>query len=432
MTVIVLFLPLFCALTAGFFGRVIGRKGATLLTTSAMFLNAFVVFTLYYEVCIAGSPITLVLGNWINLGWFDVDFSFSFDSLTVSMLVPVVLISSLVHLFSMGYMSGDPHLPRFFAYLSFFTFAMILLVTADSLLLLFAGWESVGLSSYLLVSFWFTRIQANLAALKAFLMNRFGDWTLTLAVLVVLATVADLSLPTLFSLGTYLNDNLILGLVVLVLIGAIAKSAQMGLHTWLPAAMEGKLKGLDPNLNEYQKEVIIGLLLSDGYVNHNRLSCTFKADHLDFINWLRFEILASICTTAQPTPWPRENPSQYWFCTRTHPYFTYLRNQWYKNKIKILPNHLEKDFTEVSLAFLLMGDGYWSENTVFISTENFTLTEVHYLMKILRNKYGLVLSTKKRGKGFRIRFSSRGNNLRLLRSLVTPHFHPIMMYKLGL
>lgn len=239
MTVIVLFMPLISSLIAGFFGRVIGRKGAAMLTTWAMFANALVVIILYYEVCIGGSPITLVMCNWINLGWFDVDISFSFDSLTVSMLVPVVFISSLVHLFSIGYMSGDPHLQRFFAYLSFFTFAMILLVTADSLLLLFAGWEAVGLSSYLLVSFWFTRIQANLAGLKAFIMNRFGDWALTLAILVVLATIADLSLPTLFSLGTYLQDSLIIGLVILILIGAIAKSAQIGLHTWLPAAMEG-------------------------------------------------------------------------------------------------------------------------------------------------------------------------------------------------
>ena len=239
MTALVLLLPLGGVLAAGPLGRWVGVRGATWLTTGAMALTALVVVLLYHEVCLTGSPLLLPLGQWLPLAWVGGEVGLAFDPLTLSMLLPVVVISALVHLFSIGYMAGDPHVPRFFATLSLFTLAMILLVTADSLLLLFAGWEGVGLCSYLLVSFWATRVAASLAALKAFLMNRVGDWALTLLLLGALASLGEGSLPLLLASAPYLDPTLRTGAALLLTLGAMAKSAQLGLHTWLPSAMEG-------------------------------------------------------------------------------------------------------------------------------------------------------------------------------------------------
>ena len=239
VTSLVLLLPLSGAMAAGLLGRWVGSQGAARLATGAMMLNALVVLTLYVEVCLSGSSLLLPLGEWLPLAWVGGSVGLAFDPLTLSMLVVVVAISALVHLFSVGYMAEDPHLPRFFATLSLFTLTMELLVTADSFLLLFAGWEGVGLCSYLLVSFWATRTAASLAALKAFLMNRVGDWALTLLLLATLATLGDLSLPLVLASAPYLDSTLRLGAALLLLVGAMAKSAQLGLHTWLPSAMEG-------------------------------------------------------------------------------------------------------------------------------------------------------------------------------------------------
>lgn len=136
-------------------------------------------------------------------------------------------------------MASDPHLARFFVYLAFFSFSMVILVTGENLLVLFLGWESVGVASYLLINFWFTRLAANFAALKAFLMNRVGDYSLTLGLLLVTALYSDLSMSTIISLSFYMNPDLLFLVTVFILIGASAKSAQLGLHTWLSSAMEG-------------------------------------------------------------------------------------------------------------------------------------------------------------------------------------------------
>lgn len=191
-----------------------------------------------------------------------------------------------------------------------------------------------------------------------------------------------------------------------------------------------------PIISDYQKQAILGQLLSDGYISktYSRLEFTFKADVWEFCNWLKFDIQGNISTLTYPTPYPKDNPKQYWFSTKVHPYFKELRKEFYINNLKIIPSNLFHQFTEVSLAFLIMGDGYWDNDskTVYICTECFTLEEVHIQLNVLRYKYKLVASLKKRNNGFRIRFSSRGNNLLLLRNLVTPHLHKSMLYKLGL
>nr|YP_010449366.1 NADH dehydrogenase subunit 5 [Colletotrichum orbiculare MAFF 240422]UTT73792.1 NADH dehydrogenase subunit 5 [Colletotrichum orbiculare MAFF 240422] len=155
------------------------------------------------------------------------------------MLIPVLIISSLVHLYSISYMSADPHNQRFFSYLSLFTFMMIILVTANNYLLMFVGWEGVGVCSYLLVSFWFTRIAANQSSMSAFLTNRVGDCLLTIGMFAILWSLGNLDYTTVFSLSPYINENIVTIIGICLLIGAMAKSSQVGLHIWLPMAMEG-------------------------------------------------------------------------------------------------------------------------------------------------------------------------------------------------
>ena len=176
MYLLIIFLPLIGSLLAGLFGHKLSSYGATRVTSFCIFLCMIFSYISFYDVALSHSPVYLQLMPWINSGIFDVYWGFMFDTLTVLMLVVVTTVSLIVHLYSIGYMEADPHIPRFFSYLSLFTFFMIILVTADNLVQMFVGWEGVGLSSYLLINFWFTRIQANKAAIKAMLVNRVGDF----------------------------------------------------------------------------------------------------------------------------------------------------------------------------------------------------------------------------------------------------------------
>lgn len=184
-----------------------------------------------------GSSTYLRLGRWLDVELLSVHFGLQFDSLTVAMLVLVSVVSALVHVFSTGYLEGDPHLPRFMSYLSLFTFLMVVLVTSDNFLQLFIGWEGVGLCSYLLISFWFTRVPANKAAVKAILINRVGDSGLLLGMLLILKEFGTLDFVGLVPAG---HDPAFITIICLLLfIGSVGKSAQLGLHSWLPDAMEG-------------------------------------------------------------------------------------------------------------------------------------------------------------------------------------------------
>ena len=185
------------------------------------------------------SPVKVHLFRWIDAEYLNVSWAFNFDSLTVSMLIPVLIISSLVHVYSIGYMSHDPHNQRFFSYLSLFTFMMIILVTGDNFLVMFLGWEGVGVCSYLLVSFCFTRIAANQSSLAAFFTNRVGDYVLTVGMFAILWSFGNVDYTTVFSLSPFYSESVIIFVGVCLLIGAMAKSSQVGLHVWLPMAMEG-------------------------------------------------------------------------------------------------------------------------------------------------------------------------------------------------
>ncbi len=239
MYLAIIALPLLGSIVSGFFGRKVGVKGAQFITSLSIGITTCIAILIFYEVGLNSVPVSVLTFRWIDSESLNVLWGFNFDSLTVSMLIPVLIVSLLVHIYSIGYMSHDPHNQRFFSYLSLFTFMMIILVTANNFLLMFVGWEGVGVCSYLLVSFWFTRIAANQSSMSAFLTNRVGDCFLTLSMFVMLLVFGNLDYTTVFSLAPFVSENIITIVGICLLIGAMAKSSQIGLHVWLPLAMEG-------------------------------------------------------------------------------------------------------------------------------------------------------------------------------------------------
>jgi len=239
MYLAIIILPILGSIVAGFFGRKVGVSGAQLITCLCVIVTTLLAILAFFEVGLNNVPVSINLIRWIDSESLDVLWGFHFDSLTVSMLIPVLIVSSLVHIYSIGYMSHDPHNQRFFSYLSLFTFMMIILVTANNFLLMFVGWEGVGVCSYLLVSFWFTRIAANQSSISAFLTNRVGDCFLTIGMFAILWSFGNIDYSTVFSLAPFINENIVTFIGICLLIGAMAKSSQVGLHVWLPMAMEG-------------------------------------------------------------------------------------------------------------------------------------------------------------------------------------------------
>jgi len=239
MYLVLIALPLLGSIVSGFFGRKVGVSGAQIITCTSVITTTILAIVAFFEVGLNNVPVSMSLFRWIDSESLKVLWAFNFDSLTVSMLIPVLIVSSLVHIYSIGYMSHDPHNQRFFSYLSLFTFMMIILVTANNLLLMFVGWEGVGICSYLLVSFWFTRIAANQSSISAFLTNRVGDCFLTIGMFVILLSFGNIDYSTMFSLAPFVSENIVTVVGICLLIGAMAKSSQVGLHVWLPMAMEG-------------------------------------------------------------------------------------------------------------------------------------------------------------------------------------------------
>ncbi len=246
---IILFLPLTAAIISGFFGKIIGDRISEVVTSLFVSISAFLSLIIFYDVIFNNYESNTLIMPWINSGTLSVNWSIKIDTLSAVMLVVVTLISALVHIYSIGYMSHDQHKPRFMSYLSLFTFAMLTLVTADNFLQLFFGWEGVGLCSYLLIGFWFRKESANSAAIKAFLVNRVGDFGFALGIFLIFYLFGTLNYSDVFNqIPSYIDNNiLIFGIsfnaidliCLLLFIGAMGKSAQIFLHTWLPDAMEG-------------------------------------------------------------------------------------------------------------------------------------------------------------------------------------------------
>jgi NADH-ubiquinone oxidoreductase chain 5 len=239
MYISIVFLPFLAAILSGLLGRALGVKGVYFINITCLLITTLLSFIAFYEVVICNSPVTIELFSWIKSEQLNITWSFYFDELTVSMLIPVLIVSMLVHLYSLGYMGEDPHQQRFFSFISLFTGLMLILVTGNNFLVMFVGWEGVGICSYLLVHFWFTRIAAVKSALNAMFTNRIGDFFLTLGFFALFFTFGTLDYATIFSVAPYININVITFISILLLLGAAAKSAQLGLHIWLPMAMEG-------------------------------------------------------------------------------------------------------------------------------------------------------------------------------------------------
>ena len=206
MYLLLVFLSIIGFILAGLFGRYLGSWGSAIITTGCLFISFLISLFAFYEVALIGCCIYIKLSSWISSEVLNVDWGFMFDSLTVSMCVVVTFISFLVHLYSTEYMSHDPHLSRFMSYFSLFTFFMLILVTADNFIQMFVGWEGVGLCSYLLINFWFTRIQANKAAIKAMILNRIGDFCLLIGILLIFVNYKTVDYATVLILTPLFKD----------------------------------------------------------------------------------------------------------------------------------------------------------------------------------------------------------------------------------
>jgi len=260
-------MPFLGFLSGSLAGKFLGKIGVCIVTTFLLFCTFIISLLLLYDIISTGNIYVISISKWIYVDTLQVDWYFYFDSLTSIMLVVITCISFLVHLYSIEYMREDPHVPRFMSYLSLFTFFMIILVTAGNFLQMFVGWEGVGLSSYLLINFWFNRIQANKSAIKAMLVNRVGDFFLLLAMFLIYYNFDSLDYNIVFTLTPFATEQFyttpsftliepsifyekgyvieskelpVIDIIcIFLLLGAMGKSAQIGLHTWLPDAMEG-------------------------------------------------------------------------------------------------------------------------------------------------------------------------------------------------
>ncbi len=249
MEISIIALPLIASIISGFFGKLIGDRSSEIITSLLVSISAIFSVLVLYEVVVNQYQENIIIATWISSGSLEVNWSMKIDSLSAVMLVVVTSVSALVHIYSIGYMSHDPHKPRFMAYLSLFTFAMLMLVTADNFIQLFFGWEGVGLCSYFLIGFWFKKESANKAAIKAFVVNRVGDFGFALGIFLIFYLFGTVNYSEVFNKIPNITDKdlVFLGITfnavdlicLLLFIGAMGKSAQILLHTWLPDAMEG-------------------------------------------------------------------------------------------------------------------------------------------------------------------------------------------------
>jgi NADH-quinone oxidoreductase subunit L len=249
VSIAAVFLPLVAAFIAGFLGKWIGDRGAQLVTCGAMSLAGLCGILTFYDVTVLGHGRIIDLFTWITVGESQIRWALRLDTLSAVMVMMVSVVSAAIHIYSIGYMAEDKSIPRFMAYLSFFTFFMLALVTADNFVQMFFGWEGVGLCSYLLIGFWYDREPANAAAIKAFVVNRIGDFGFLLGIFAVYFIFGSLQFDAVFAGAPDITGNTIEFLgwqvdaltvtCILLFVGAMGKSAQIGLHTWLPDAMEG-------------------------------------------------------------------------------------------------------------------------------------------------------------------------------------------------
>jgi NADH-ubiquinone oxidoreductase chain 5 len=231
-------IPLLGSIVSGLLGRKVGITGSQFITCSSLILSSILMTIAFYEVGICGSPVSIELIKWLDIEILNISWTIYFDQLTVSLGLAVLYCSTLIHIYSVDYLSTDPHIQRFFSYLSAFTAGMLLLICGGNFFVMFVGWEAIGVVSYLLINFYFTRLQSNKAAILAFTMNRGGDMLMSIGFFAIFATFGTLNYSEIFSLVPYINETAITIIALSLLGGALAKSANIPLHSWLPGSME--------------------------------------------------------------------------------------------------------------------------------------------------------------------------------------------------
>jgi NADH-ubiquinone oxidoreductase chain 5 len=234
----IIVLPLLGSIVSGLLGRKVGVTGSQIITCTSLIVSSFLISVAFYEVGICGSPVSIDIISWLNIELLSISWYFYFDQLTVSLGLAVLYCSTLIHIYSVDYLSTDPHNQRFFSYLSAFTAGMLVLICGGNFFVMFVGWEAIGVVSYLLINFYFTRIQANKAAMLAFTMNRGGDMLMSIGFFAIFSIFGSLNYSEVFTLVPYLNEVAITIIALLLLGGALAKSANIPLHSWLPGSME--------------------------------------------------------------------------------------------------------------------------------------------------------------------------------------------------
>ena len=441
--------PFLGSALAGQMGRWLGARGSGCVTILGQGTSTLLSYVIFYEIRSMGSAVVLSQGSWFGAHTVTVEWLLCFDPQSAAMMVTVCTVSFCVHIYSLGYMQNDPHLPRFQSYQSQFTGSMLLQVTANDLLTLMVGWEMIGVCSYLLIGFWFHRLSRTKRAQKAMQVNRVSDTVLLFGLFLCwwYQGSTDTSLLTATSTSAYYADWICFALLG----GALGKSAQVGLHVWQADAMEGFLQFLYGQMNIYrffvllfrrrfwlqtkrakiflpqakrymvfvfvgwwrgmqytthlfnsfrnihctpnnstdeksfrkfEMGVIVGQMLRDGSLQNNyyeknplskrnrRLAMCMARDVLYYQNWLRTDLLSRYFTRALPTPYPKNNPTQYGLYSRSLPCFTNIYKQWYQKKdgirIQKVPTlaYLKKHFREVSLAHWIMNDGYWDGTVI--------------------------------------------------------------------
>lgn len=239
MYLLILITPLFSFIITGLFGRKLGVNGTYFISCSFIIIESFFTFLSFLEVGFNDSPISIFISSWIDCEILFISWGFIFDTLTISIILPVVFISCIVHIFSIYYISSDPHNQRFFTYLAIFTFFIIILITGENFNIIFLGWEGIGVSSYLLINFWFTIIQANKSAIKAFVVNRVGDIFFIITIFIIFFIFGNLDIATISSISPIIPDNYISIITFFCIIAAMGKSAQIFINVWLPDAIIG-------------------------------------------------------------------------------------------------------------------------------------------------------------------------------------------------
>jgi NADH-ubiquinone oxidoreductase chain 5 len=234
----IIILPLLGSIVSGFLGRKVGQTGSHFITCTCLLISSLLMTIAFYEVGLCGSPVNIVLGSWLDSEILNISWEFYFDQLTVSLGLAVLYCSTLIHIYTIDYLSSDPHNQRFFSYLSAFTGGMLILISGGNFFVMFVGWEAIGVVSYLLINYYFTRIQANKAAMLAFTMNRSGDMLMSISFFALFAVFGSVNYSSVFTLVPYMNETSISLIGLLLLGGALAKSANIPLHSWLPGSME--------------------------------------------------------------------------------------------------------------------------------------------------------------------------------------------------